>query len=69
MNENFDIKEIERKAYFNYHKDGIVDIFLGIDSNFYDILLWPVHNIYDSFTTNILPRRKKKIHLPKARIR
>jgi hypothetical protein len=39
MNENFDIKEIERKAYFNYHKDGIVDIFLGIDSNFYDILL------------------------------
>ena len=30
MNNNFDTKEIERKAYFNYHKDGILDIYLGI---------------------------------------
>ncbi|MGW8181171.1 MAG: hypothetical protein ACWGQW_20770 [bacterium] len=30
MNDNIDTKEIERKAYFNYHKDGILDIYLGI---------------------------------------
>lgn len=30
MNKNIDIKEIERQAYFNYHKDGIIDIFIGV---------------------------------------
>lgn len=30
MNNNLNTKEIERRAYFNYHKDGIIDIYLGI---------------------------------------
>ena len=30
MNNNIDPKEIERRAYFNYHKDGVIDIYLGI---------------------------------------
>jgi hypothetical protein len=30
MNDSLDTKEIERKAYFNYHKDGILDIYLGV---------------------------------------
>ncbi len=30
MNNNINTKEIERRAYFNYHKDGIIDIYLGI---------------------------------------
>ena len=28
--ENFDLKEIERKVYLTYHKDGILDIYLGM---------------------------------------
>ena len=28
--ENIDLKEIERKAYLTYHKDGILDIYLGM---------------------------------------
>jgi hypothetical protein len=28
--ENIDLKEIERRAYLTYHKDGILDIYLGI---------------------------------------
>ncbi|EMR73884.1 hypothetical protein MCGE09_00459 [Thaumarchaeota archaeon SCGC AB-539-E09] len=28
--ENVDLKEIERRAYLTYHKDGILDIYLGI---------------------------------------
>ena len=28
--ENLDLKEIERRAYLTYHKDGILDIYLGI---------------------------------------
>ena len=27
---NIDTKEIERRAYFSYHKDGVIDIYLGI---------------------------------------
>jgi len=30
MENNIDLKEIERKAFFSYHKDGILDIYLGI---------------------------------------
>lgn len=30
MNNNLNIKEIERKAYLNYHKDGILDIYIGL---------------------------------------
>ncbi len=30
MKNNIDAKEIERRAYFNYHKDGVIDIYLGI---------------------------------------
>jgi hypothetical protein len=28
--ENLDLKEIERRAYITYHKDGILDVYLGI---------------------------------------
>jgi len=28
--ENIDLKEIERRAYLTYHKDGILDIYLGM---------------------------------------
>ena len=28
--ENIDLKEIEKRAYLTYHKDGILDIYLGI---------------------------------------
>ena len=28
--ENIDLKDIERRAYLAYHKDGILDIYLGI---------------------------------------
>ena len=28
--ENIDLKEIERRAYLTYHKDGILDIYLGL---------------------------------------
>jgi hypothetical protein len=28
--ENIDLKDIERKAYLTYHKDGILDIYLGM---------------------------------------
>jgi hypothetical protein len=28
--ENMDLKEIERRAYLTYHKDGILDIYLGM---------------------------------------
>ena len=28
--ENVDLKEIERRAYLSYHKDGILDIYLGM---------------------------------------
>ena len=28
--ENIDLKEIEKKAYLTYHKDGILDIYLGM---------------------------------------
>ena len=28
--ENLDLKEIERRAYLAYHKDGILDVYLGI---------------------------------------
>jgi hypothetical protein len=30
MENNIDLKEIERRAFLNYHKDGILDIYLGI---------------------------------------
>lgn len=30
MKNNIDAKEIERRAYFNYHKDGVIDLYLGI---------------------------------------
>jgi hypothetical protein len=28
--ENIDLKEIERRAYLTYHKDGILDIYIGM---------------------------------------
>ena len=28
--ENIDLKDIERRAYLAYHKDGILDIYLGM---------------------------------------
>lgn len=30
MENNINLKEIERRAYINYHKDGIIDIYLGM---------------------------------------
>ena len=30
MEKDLNLKEIERRAYLNYHKDGILDIYLGI---------------------------------------
>jgi len=30
MNNSIDVKEIERIAYLTYHKDGIVDIYIGL---------------------------------------
>jgi hypothetical protein len=30
MEKGINLKEIERRAYLNYHKDGILDIYLGI---------------------------------------
>ena len=30
MNQTIDTKEIERKAYLTYHKDGIIDIYIGL---------------------------------------
>ena len=52
MNENFDIKEIERKAYFNYHKDGIVDIFLGMSIAIFTISFF---DPYITFMIALLP--------------
>jgi hypothetical protein len=42
MNDNMDTKNIERKAYFNYHKDGIIDIYLGLATAFAAISLLDV---------------------------
>lgn len=39
MNNNINTKEIERRAYFNYHRDGIIDIFLGISIAMFTISL------------------------------
>ncbi len=29
MNENIDLKKLERKAFVSYHQDGLLDLFLG----------------------------------------
>jgi hypothetical protein len=39
MNNNIDTKEIERRAYFKYHSDGIIDIFLGISIMMFTVSL------------------------------
>jgi hypothetical protein len=43
LSEKIKLKEIERKAYLTYHKDGILDIHLGVI-----ILLISINLIYDS---------------------
>lgn len=42
MSERVDLKELERQIYLSYHKDGLVDIFLGIGLIVIGIILHPI---------------------------
>jgi hypothetical protein len=42
LSERVDLKELERKIYLSYHKDGLVDIFLGIGLIVIGIILHPI---------------------------
>ena len=41
MIQNLNLKEIEKKTYFSFHQDGIIDLFVGLSFMLYGIvLLW-----------------------------
>lgn len=42
MNESIDLKALERKVYFSYHQDGLVDICIGIPIILFGLLFHPL---------------------------
>jgi len=42
MTEPSDLKALEKKAYTTYHRDGIIDIFLGLAIATFGVLLLPI---------------------------